>query len=156
MKVVMYGTKACPDCVEAEEILKEKGIQYLYMEFSDNIGYLKRFLTLRDTNPIFDEVKENPLGRRSLLPVPGRKPVTGHRRSRKTGRGRSLNQVELLITSFSALISSILDTKKACLATARFYKMYQCQYRCEVDSNTCIYAGEFSCSQNSGNMILPV
>ena len=59
MKVVMYGTKACPDCVEAEEILKEKGIQYLYMEFSDNIGYLKRFLTLRDTNPIFDEVKEN-------------------------------------------------------------------------------------------------
>ena len=137
MKVVMYGTKACPDCVEAEEILKEKGIQYLYMEFSDNIGYLKRFLTLRDTNPIFDE-------------------VTGHRRSRKTSRGRSLNQVELLITSFSALISLILDTKKACLATARFYKMYQCQYRCEVDSNTCIYAGEFSCSQNSGNMILPV
>ena len=59
MKVVMYGTKACPDCVEAEEILKEKGIQYLYMEYSDNIGYLKRFLTLRDTNPIFDEVKEN-------------------------------------------------------------------------------------------------
>ena len=59
MKVVMYGTKVCPDCVEAEEILKEKGIQYLYMEFSDNIGYLKRFLTLRDTNPIFDEVKEN-------------------------------------------------------------------------------------------------
>ena len=53
MKVVMYGTKACPDCVEAEEILKEKGIHYLYMEFSDNIGYLKRFLTLRDTNPIF-------------------------------------------------------------------------------------------------------
>ena len=29
------------------------------MEFSDNIGYLKRFLTLRDTNAIFDEVKEN-------------------------------------------------------------------------------------------------
>ena len=58
----------------------------------------------------------------------------------------------LLITSFSALISLILDTKKACLATARFYKMYQCQ----VDSNTCIYPGEFPCSQNSGNMILPV
>ena len=26
MKVVMYGTKACPDCVDAEEILKDKGI----------------------------------------------------------------------------------------------------------------------------------
>ena len=64
MKVVMYGTKACPDCVEAEEILKEnhispEKIEIAGMEFSDNIGYLKRFLTLRDTNPIFDEVKEN-------------------------------------------------------------------------------------------------
>ena len=40
MKVVMYGTKACPDCVEAEEILKEKGIQYLYMEFSTGSVFL--------------------------------------------------------------------------------------------------------------------
>ena len=32
------------------------------MEFSDNIGYLKRFLPLRDTNPIFDEVKKNHWG----------------------------------------------------------------------------------------------
>ena len=52
MKVVMYGTKACPDCVEAEEILKEKGIQYLYMEFSDNIGYLKRIIVaIHNTSP---------------------------------------------------------------------------------------------------------
>ena len=57
MKVVMYGAKACPDCVEAEKILKEKGIQYLYMEFSDNMGYMKRFLALRDESPIFDEIK---------------------------------------------------------------------------------------------------
>ena len=27
MKVVMYGTKACPDCVEAEEILKSLGLK---------------------------------------------------------------------------------------------------------------------------------
>ena len=60
MKVVMYGTKACPDCVEAEEILKEKGIfKFCSSGWPVNIGYLKRFLTLRDTNPIFDEVKEN-------------------------------------------------------------------------------------------------
>lgn len=30
----------------------------------------------------------------------------------------------------------LYNVKKAHLATARFYKMYQCQYRCEVDSNT--------------------
>ena len=78
MKVVMYGTKACPDCVEAEENFKRERNPISVYGISDNIGYLKRFLTLRDTNPIFDEVKEKPLGRRSLLPVPGRKPVTGH------------------------------------------------------------------------------
>ena len=43
MKVIMYGTNACPDCVNAETILKEKNIQYL---------------KLRDTKPLFDSVKE--------------------------------------------------------------------------------------------------
>ena len=59
MKVVMYGTNACPDCVEAEALLKEHDIQYLYLEWTNNIGYLKRFLKLRDTNPLFDRVKES-------------------------------------------------------------------------------------------------
>lgn len=58
MKVIMYGTNACPDCVEAEQLLKEKNIKFLYLESSNNIGNLKRFLQLRDTNPIFDEVKK--------------------------------------------------------------------------------------------------
>ena len=53
------GQKHARTASRQKKFLKEKGIQYLYMEFSDNIGYLKRFLTLRDTNPIFDEVKEN-------------------------------------------------------------------------------------------------
>lgn len=57
MKVIMYGTNACPDCVEAEQLLKEQGIQYLYLEWTNNIGYLKRFLKLRDTNSLFDSVK---------------------------------------------------------------------------------------------------
>lgn len=59
MKVIMYGTNACGDCVEAEALLKEKGIRHLYLEWSDNIGYLKRFLGLRDTNPLFEEVRKN-------------------------------------------------------------------------------------------------
>lgn len=59
MKVIMYGTNACKDCVAAEALLKEAGIRYLYLEWSDNIGYLKRFLTLRDENPLFDETKKS-------------------------------------------------------------------------------------------------
>lgn len=58
MKVIMYGTNACPDCVNAETILKEKNIQYLYLDWTNNIGNLKRFLKLRDTKPLFDSVKE--------------------------------------------------------------------------------------------------
>lgn len=58
MKVIMYGTNACGDCVEAEKLLKEKGIRYLYLEWTDNIGYLKRFLKLRDEQPLFEEVKK--------------------------------------------------------------------------------------------------
>ena len=26
MKLIMYGTNACPDCVHAEEVLKDKNI----------------------------------------------------------------------------------------------------------------------------------
>ena len=58
MKVMMYGTNACPDCVNAEALLKEHHIQYLYLDWTNNIGNLKRFLKLRDTNPLFDEPKQ--------------------------------------------------------------------------------------------------
>lgn len=59
MKVVMYGSDACPDCVEAQAILKENNIQFLYLDWTNSIGNLKRFLKLRDNNPLFDEVKKN-------------------------------------------------------------------------------------------------
>ena len=48
------------------------------------------------------------------------------------------------MTDFQSYIKLLfyihLSIRKACLATARFSKMYQCQYRCEVDSNTLFYA----------------
>lgn len=59
MKVIMFGTNSCADCVAAEKALKKAGANYLYLEWTDNIGYLKRFLAMRDTDPIFDKVKEN-------------------------------------------------------------------------------------------------
>ncbi|WP_461809649.1 hypothetical protein [Faecalimonas sp.] len=58
MKLIIYGTKTCKDCVDALEILKQKDVQYLFLEFSDSIGNLKRFLKIRDTHPMFDPVKE--------------------------------------------------------------------------------------------------
>ena len=58
MKLVIYGTKTCKDCVDALRILDEKNIRYLFLEFSDSIGNLKRFLKIRDTNPLFNAIKE--------------------------------------------------------------------------------------------------
>ncbi|MGN1378316.1 MAG: glutaredoxin domain-containing protein [Dorea sp.] len=58
MKLIVYGTNACPDCVEAIQKLDEKKADYVYLEFSNNMPNLKRFLKLRDTEAIFDAVKE--------------------------------------------------------------------------------------------------
>lgn len=58
MKLIVYGTNACPDCVEAIQKLDEKKADYAYLEFSNNMSNLKRFLKLRDTEAIFDAVKE--------------------------------------------------------------------------------------------------
>jgi len=52
MKIIVFGTNACPDCVEAIEKLDEVKADYMYLEFSNNMPNLKRFLKLRDTEPI--------------------------------------------------------------------------------------------------------
>lgn len=58
MKLIVYGTNVCPDCVEAIQKLDERKADYVYLEFSNNMQNLKRFLKLRDTEAIFDAVKE--------------------------------------------------------------------------------------------------
>ncbi len=57
MGLVVYGMKACPDCVEALEELDRRGIRYVYKEFSEATANLKEFLKYRDSSEIFDEVK---------------------------------------------------------------------------------------------------
>ena len=57
MKIIMFGTNACPDCIEAVKALDEKKADYMYLEFSESTANLKRFLKIRDTERIFDEVK---------------------------------------------------------------------------------------------------
>ena len=59
MKFIVYGTNACPDCREAIETLDVRKADYMYLEFSESTVNLKRFLKLRDTEAIFDEVKAN-------------------------------------------------------------------------------------------------
>ena len=51
---IVYGSKLCPDCVQAEQAFKEKGIAYEYRDITENLAFLKEFLAIRDANPQFD------------------------------------------------------------------------------------------------------
>lgn len=41
-----------------KEVLSQKGIEFIYFDISLDFGALKRFLKIRDTNDIFDSVRE--------------------------------------------------------------------------------------------------
>lgn len=58
MKLLIWGTETCADCVEVLEYLKKTHVQYKFIELNENIINLKRFLRLRDKEAIFDKVKE--------------------------------------------------------------------------------------------------
>lgn len=54
----IYGSMLCPDCVECRADLDKAGVAYKYLDFSDQLRYLKEFLALRDSDPVFDAVKQ--------------------------------------------------------------------------------------------------
>lgn len=57
-KIVVYGSRHWPDCEPVKEFLSDKGIKYLYLDITDSMGNLKRFLKYRDNSPEFNEIKE--------------------------------------------------------------------------------------------------
>lgn len=44
--------------MELKEVLSENGIEFTYYDISLDFGALKRFLKIRDTNPLYIPVKE--------------------------------------------------------------------------------------------------
>lgn len=57
MKATVYGTLNCPDTVAALEEYKKRGIDVDFRDIDADIGTLKAFLRLRDTQPIFESVR---------------------------------------------------------------------------------------------------
>ncbi|MGN0998294.1 MAG: hypothetical protein ACI4PO_01920 [Faecousia sp.] len=55
----IYGSRLCPDCVACLADLDRAEVPYEYLDFGENLQNLKDFLALRDSLPIFKEVKEN-------------------------------------------------------------------------------------------------
>lgn len=57
-KIIMYGSKHWPGCQPAKEYLSEKNIAFRYLDITENMVNLKKFLKLRDEYEIFDKIKE--------------------------------------------------------------------------------------------------
>lgn len=54
----IYGSMKCPDCVQCREDLDKAGVPYEYLDFADNLKNLKEFLSIRDSSPLFDAVRQ--------------------------------------------------------------------------------------------------
>ena len=55
--MLIYGSMLCPDCVECVKDLDAAGTAYTFCDFADDLSHLKAFLKIRDTEPLFDDVK---------------------------------------------------------------------------------------------------
>ena len=55
----IYGSEQCPDCVNCKRDLEAAGVEFLYMNISENLLFLKKFLKLRDENSCFEDIRKN-------------------------------------------------------------------------------------------------
>lgn len=57
--IKIYGSMLCRDCVQCREDLDKAGVAYEYLDFSENLQYLKEFLAIRESSVLFEEVRKN-------------------------------------------------------------------------------------------------
>lgn len=57
-KKVVFGSSLCPDCIVMKNELDKRGVKYLYLDITENLANLKKFLKFRE-NKVFDFAKEN-------------------------------------------------------------------------------------------------
>lgn len=63
MKLKLYMSEKCPDCVDAIVILKNANIDYEEINITDSMKNLKEFFTYRDNRKEFESiVKDNKVG----------------------------------------------------------------------------------------------
>lgn len=55
----IYGSQLCPDCVKCKEELEKAEVPFLYLNISESLLYLKKFLKIREENPLFYEIRKN-------------------------------------------------------------------------------------------------
>ena len=69
---IIYGSPLCPDCVNCKANFDHYGIPYEFRDITANLKYLKAFVKLRETLPLFDRCKEiDDLGLPTLIDEEG-------------------------------------------------------------------------------------
>ena len=59
MKVIMYGSPICINCVEVYDILKDrKDVVLDYKIITQSTSLMKEFLSYRDNEPMFRDIKK--------------------------------------------------------------------------------------------------
>lgn len=53
----IYGSHMCPDCVICKEELEKAGVEFVYLNISESLLFLKQFLKLRETKEVFAPIK---------------------------------------------------------------------------------------------------
>ena len=54
----IYGSEQCPDCINCKADLDQAGVPYVYLNISENLLFLKKFLKLRDENELFADIRK--------------------------------------------------------------------------------------------------
>lgn len=54
----VYGSHLCSGCREAIEKLNNEGVEYEFLDITENLSYLKEFLKYRDTLEMYEPIKE--------------------------------------------------------------------------------------------------
>ena len=55
--ITFYGSPHCPHCRDCKGNFDANGIEYEYIDITGSMKALKQFLKLRDTLPLYDEVR---------------------------------------------------------------------------------------------------
>lgn len=55
--LTIYGTKQCRFCVECKSAFDAQGVSYNFVELLDDLQVLKRFIHIRDTNPVYEGIQ---------------------------------------------------------------------------------------------------
>lgn len=56
--IKIYGMPGCPYCDYVYEQVKERKAEFEYINIGESIRNMSAFTRLRDTNPVFDRMKE--------------------------------------------------------------------------------------------------